>query len=114
MPGDLVYFVVPVGDGDKGRAFYGELFGWDFTPGNVPGGFNIEGTTPRGGLFGGGESHTPTVYFDVDDIEAAVERVRELGGEASEPQEIPSGYMADCTDDQGTRFSIWSPKEGGG
>lgn len=61
MAGDLVYFVMPVADADKGKAFYGELFGWDFTPGSQ------------------------------------------------------SGYMADCKDDQGTSFSIWSPpKEGGG
>lgn len=113
MAGDLVYFVVPVPEADRGRAFYGELFGWDFSPGNVPGGFNIEGSTPPGGLFGGGPGNTPTVYFSVDDIHAAVEQIRELGGEAGEPEEIQSGYMADCRDDQGTRFGIWSPKEPG-
>ena len=112
MAGDLVYFVMPVPDADKGKAFYGELFGWDFSPGSVPGGFNIEGSTPPGGLFGGGEGHTPSVYFSVNDIEAAVRQIRELGGEASDPQEIQSGYMADCSDDQGTRFSIWSPHPG--
>ena len=99
--GDLVYFVLPVPDGERGKAFYGSLFGWDFTAGDGPGGFNIEGATPS----------SPTVYFSVGDIHAAAARVRELGGKATERQEIRSGYMTDCVDDQGTRFGIWSPKE---
>jgi predicted enzyme related to lactoylglutathione lyase len=114
MPGDLVYFVIPAADAERAQAFYGAIFGWDFSPGNVPGGFNIEGSTPPGGLFGGGEGSNPTVYFSVDDIEAAVAQVRELGGEAEDPQEIASGYMSHCGDDQGTAFGMWAPKEGGG
>jgi predicted enzyme related to lactoylglutathione lyase len=37
-----------------------------------------------------------------------VERVRDPGGDAGEPQKIASGWMADCKDDQGGAFSIWS------
>ena len=109
-PGDLVYFVVPVADADRGRAFYGELFGWDFSPGNVPGGFNVTNTTPPGGLHGGGEGRAPQVWFGVEDIEAACAKVRELGGEAGEPEKIASGWMASCTDDQGTSFNLWAPE----
>jgi predicted enzyme related to lactoylglutathione lyase len=112
MAGDLVYFVIPVSDGERAHAFYGGLFGWSFAPGNVPDGFNIEGSTPPGGLFGGGEGSLPQVYFSVDDVEAAVAKVRELGGEAGDPEEIPSGFMSHCRDDQGTEFNIWAPKEG--
>jgi uncharacterized protein len=108
--GDLVYFVVPAADADRARSFYGELLGWSFTPGNVPGGFNIEGPSPPGGLFGGGEGSRPQVYFEVDDIDAAVERVRELGGEAENPQEIQSGRMSHCRDDQGVEFGLWTPR----
>jgi uncharacterized protein len=110
MAGDLVYFVVPAGDAERAKAFYGDLFGWGFSPGNVPGGFNVEGSTPPGGLFGGGEGSSPQVYFSVDDIDAAVAKVRELGGEAGEPEEIASGFMAECRDDQGTAFNLWAPK----
>ena len=113
MAGDLVYFVIPVGDGERAQAFYGDLFGWGFEPGNVPGGYQITGSTPPGGLYGGGEGSRPLVYFSVDDIQAATARVRELGGEADEPQQIASGWMADCRDDQGTHFSLWAPPSGG-
>lgn len=114
MAGDLVYFTIQAGDPERAKEFYGALFGWEFTPGNVPGGFNIEGTEPRGGLFGGGSGSAPSVYFSVDDIEAAVAKVRELGGEADDPEEIRSGYMTSCRDDQGREFNLWAPKEDAG
>ena len=107
MAGDLVYFTIPAADAERAQAFYGGLFGWSFSTGNVPGGFNIEGPTPRGGIFGGGEGSRPHPYFDVDDILAATARVRELGGEASDPEEIASGWMSHCKDDQGVEFGLW-------
>jgi predicted enzyme related to lactoylglutathione lyase len=110
VAGELVYFTVPVPDADRGRAFYGELFGWRFEAGNVPGGFQIANAQPPGGLFGGGEGTSPSVWFGVDEIEAGVAKVRGLGGEAGEPEEIESGFMASCRDDQGTEFNLWAPK----
>jgi predicted enzyme related to lactoylglutathione lyase len=106
--GDLVYFMVPVPDGERAKAFYGELFGWRFESGNVPGGYQIANSTPPGGLFGGGEGNAPVVWFEVDDLDAAIARVRELGGEAGEPEDIASGRMASCRDDQGTELNLWS------
>lgn len=111
MTGELCYFVIPAADAERSQAFYGGLFGWGFAPGNVPGGFQITGSTPPGGLHGGGEGSSPQVYFSVADIHAAVTRVRELGGSADEPEEISSGYMAHCRDDQGSHFSLWAPPE---
>jgi uncharacterized protein len=110
MAGELVYFMVPVRDAERAHRFYGELLGWEFSPGNVPGGFNIDNATPPGGLYAGGERSSPQVWFGVDDIQAGVERVRELGGEAGEPEEIASGHMAACRDDQGTELNLWAPK----
>jgi uncharacterized protein len=108
MPGDLVYFVIPAADAEVAKSFYGDLFGWDFSTGSVPGGFNIEGPTPPGGLFGGGQGSRPQPYFDVDDIDAGVARVRELGGVAEDPQEIESGWMSHCKSPDGVEFGIWS------
>jgi uncharacterized protein len=110
MSGDIVYFVIPAGDADRAKTFYGELFDWRFAPGNVPGGYQLEGPNPPGGLFEGGKASSPEVYFGVDDIDAAVARVRALGGEADDPSEIASGFMARCTDDQGVSFGLWAPK----
>jgi uncharacterized protein len=110
VSGDLVYFMISTPDAERAQAFFGGLFGWRFSPGNVPGGFNIEGSTPPGGLFAGGEAAPPEVWFDVDDIEAARARVAELGGTAGEAHEIASGRIAACTDDQGSRFNLWAPR----
>lgn len=109
MTGELVYFWLPVPDAERAQAFYGDLFGWQFAPGNVPGGYQITNATPPGGLHGGDESSSPQVCFGVEDMRAALERVRELGGQADEPQEIASGSFASCRDDQGTRFFLWAP-----
>ena len=107
MAGDLVYFVIPAADAERAKAFFGGLFGWEFTSGDVEGGFNIEGSTPPGGLFETGEGSRPMPYFQVDDIVVAVGKVRELGGTAEEPQEIGSGWMSHCTDDQGLELGLW-------
>jgi predicted enzyme related to lactoylglutathione lyase len=108
MRGDLVYFMVSTPDAERAHAFYGGLFGWRFSPGNVPGGFNIEGSTPPGGLYAGGEAAAPEVWFEVEDIEAGCARVVELGGRAGDVEEIESGWMAACTDDQGSRLNLWA------
>lgn len=105
--GDLVYFVIPAADEERAKAFYGELFGWEFSPGSVPGGFDIGSPSPPGGLFVGGRGSRPMPYFEVDDIEAAVAKVREMGGEAEDPQRIRVGWMAHCTDDQGLEIALW-------
>jgi uncharacterized protein len=113
VTGELVYFWIPVPDAARAQAFYGGLFGWEFAPGNVPDGYQITNASPPGGLHGGGEGSAPQVCFQVDDVQAAVERVRELGGEADDPQEIPSGSYVQCRDDQGTSFFLWAPPSGG-
>jgi predicted enzyme related to lactoylglutathione lyase len=45
----------------------------------------------------------------VDDITAAVERVRVAGGHADQPVRRPFGLLADCVDDQGATFRLWQP-----
>jgi hypothetical protein len=106
VSGDLVYFQINVADGEKAKAFYTALFGWQVSPG-VPGGFQFEGPRPPGGGFGGGETHPrPTVYFDVENLEEGIARVKELGGEAGEPEKAGVGRFAMCKDDQGVEFGI--------
>ena len=47
--------------------------------------------------------------YRVDDITAAVERVRAAGGRADEPERRPFGLLAGCVDDQGATFRLWQP-----
>ena len=51
-------------------------------------------------------------YFRVHDLDAAADRVRELGGQVLDVQQHASGGNAVCVDDQGTRFELWQPVEG--
>ena len=45
--------------------------------------------------------------WTVADIDAAVARVREAGGTVmKEPKRQPYGVMAECADDQGSRFYL--------
>lgn len=113
MTGDPVYFYFGTADAEKAKRFFGELLGWEFSPGNAPNGFNITNAEPPGGLFGGGEIENGgfRMYFRVNDLEAAMARVGELGGKAGEPQPTDSGHFSDCTDDQGFEFGIWAPAE---
>jgi predicted enzyme related to lactoylglutathione lyase len=47
--------------------------------------------------------------FRVDDIAAAVARVRAAGGQADDPQRRAFGLLAECADDQGATFRLWQP-----
>jgi predicted enzyme related to lactoylglutathione lyase len=114
MTGELCYFTIGAADSDRARTFYGALLGWQFAPGNVPGGWHITGASPPGGLHGGAPEPGIDVYFQVEDIRAAVARVRELGGEAGDVQETAAGAYAGCRDDQGIRFNLFAPGTTGG
>jgi uncharacterized glyoxalase superfamily protein PhnB len=49
--------------------------------------------------------------YRVDDIAAAVERVRVAGGRADEPDRKPYGLISECVDDQGATFRLWQPPD---
>ena len=52
-------------------------------------------------------------YFGVTDVDAAVARVRDLGGEAAEVQEIPGiGRYAKCADRHGNQFGLYEDGRG--
>jgi predicted enzyme related to lactoylglutathione lyase len=109
MPGDLVYFWIPVPDGEAAKRFYGELLGWEFGEGSHPEGSQITNTTPHGGISGAADSAShPQVCFQVDDLNAAMAKIRDLGGEVGEPRPGGEGRSVECHDDQGTQFHLWS------
>jgi predicted enzyme related to lactoylglutathione lyase len=114
--GDLTFFELGVEDAERGRAFYAGLFGWRFAPGPSGEGFMIQTPHGRGGIHGGDSGASPYVFFAVDDIEAAMERVRELGGvvedmdvEGDEDSIAETGRFKLCRDDQGSTFGLHQP-----
>ena len=105
--GDLYYFTLPVADLAKAQVFFGAVLGWQFAgpdQGHVD---NI--SAPPGGVNNRGEDTGARLWFVVDDIQTAVARVRANGGTADEPVNYESGWSSDCTDDQGTVFSLSVP-----
>jgi uncharacterized protein len=118
MAGELAFFELGVDDAERGRAFYEALFGWRFEPGPSGNGFVIETPGIPGGIHGGDHAATPYAFFRVDDMEAAVARVRELGGEIEEAglegdQDSVArfGRFRLCRDDQGSSFGLHQPPD---
>jgi predicted enzyme related to lactoylglutathione lyase len=106
MASSLVWFELPAGDTDRAREFYARLFGWNFEPfGDEDYHVTYEG---RGAVYGAPGHKGLLAYFGVDDIDAAVARVRELGGESGDKQEEPGvGQYAHCSDPDGNRFGLF-------
>lgn len=110
-PAQLGYFTMRVADLGRARAFFSELFDWQVEDGSQASGGHIANIDPPGGL--STEVSEPVVlYFQVPDVAAAAERVRELGGTVRSMTDYPSGGNAECTDDQGTRFDLFQPIAG--
>lgn len=109
QPGELFYWTLPAPRAAEAKAFYGEVFGWEFgTPGDQ-GGMHVENRLPDGGIGGGREGTHPELFFRVSNLEAAVAKVRELGGTAEMVGGGDEGRHAMCADDQGVPFGISEP-----
>ncbi len=97
-------------------SLYGESGGW------VDQG-NVDAADPVGGfrLFGGDDGPVGAVantarwegvhahwlfHFPVDDLDAALARVRELGGTAMEPRSLAYRRLGACEDPQGAAFGL--------
>ena len=104
--GDLIYVTLEVPDPERTLAFYGAVLGWRSRPGRSPGGWQVEDTTPMIGISGGHGQTAAVPVWRVADVPAAVARVRAAGGTSTEPHREPYGLIAECADDQGTRFSV--------
>jgi predicted enzyme related to lactoylglutathione lyase len=110
VTGEPSWFELGVPDGAKAQAFCGALVPIRF---RSMGGDNAVMQTS--GLTGGLHDSDPDaevrLYFAVDDIDAALERVRELGGTADDasPEQEGFGRFASCVDDQGVRFGLHQP-----
>lgn len=116
MNGELAYIELGVKDADAGRAFYGDLFGWAFEAGPSDGGYQITIPNVRGGMHGGDAGASPYVFFAVDDMDAALARVRELGGSVDEvdvegdaESVARFGRFRLCRDNQGSPFGLHEP-----
>jgi hypothetical protein len=112
MAGKIVHFELPASDVDRAVGFWNGLFSWKIGE-SMSDQFDyrmFQNAEGQGGAVMASESgggHM-VVYFDTDDIEASIARVRELGGTAGDKQPVPThGWFAACKDTEGTEFSLW-------
>ncbi len=110
--GDLFYFSLPVPDGERARRFYGDLFGWELTDPGPQGGMHAANLVIDGGVGAGREGDHVELWFRVDDLDAAIELIRELGGDATDAEDTPQGLISSCHDDQGVPFGLVEPAQG--
>jgi uncharacterized glyoxalase superfamily protein PhnB len=109
--GDLAYVSLWVHDMQRAASFYGTVLGWRF---DESGRHTVTGSqsVPHG--LWTGENPSLFLCIAVDDLDAALARVREAGGTAAAPQDAPHGRVADCVDDQGMSFALYQTPGGGG
>jgi predicted enzyme related to lactoylglutathione lyase len=111
MPVPLIEF--PSDDPDRARRFWRGVLCAELLPrpSEAGSGWEIEVDGLRLGVHerGPGPGDTASLpYFTVDDLAAALERVRELGGSVIRPGE----RWAVCRNSEGSPFALAAPSQG--
>mgnify|MGYP003626241348 FL=1 len=113
----IIHFDISAEDVLRAKSFYENLFGWKIE--EYPSGpteyYLIEtlAKTGKKGIGGGiakrqKSGQNITNFIEVDSIDEAIAKVRELGGEIVEPKSMISkiGYIAGCKDTEGNSFGL--------
>jgi hypothetical protein len=114
-PGALVWNELATPDLDASSAFYSGLFGWEIAPfqGSPTPYLAIRnGESNNGGMRPSDPPDVPPhwlVYFGVQDIEAALAKVSELGGTVmAGPIDIQMAKIGIASDPQGAVFALYA------
>jgi uncharacterized protein len=114
-PGRIGWHELLAADWEKALAFYGELFGWQKADADIGEMGTYQLFSAGGQTIGGMLTKPPMVpapfwlyYFNIGDIDAAVQRVTAGGGRIVDgPLEVPGGsWIVQCTDPQGAIFAL--------
>jgi uncharacterized glyoxalase superfamily protein PhnB len=109
--GDVANVTMVAPDAHRAKEFYEAVLRVPFSSGH-PGAWRTDETRPPLGIWSSqGTELEVQLSYRVDDIAAAVERVRAAGGHADEPERKPYGLLAECVDDQGATFRLWQPAD---
>lgn len=117
--GKPFWFELMTAEPQASAAFYGPILGWGFKDAGMPG-MDYLIASANGSMVAGlpvPPSPMPdswTLYFQVDDCDAAAAKLRDLGGQViAGPDDIPeTGRYAICTDPQGAVFGLMQPLPG--
>ena len=109
---NVVHFDIPTKDFGQTQSFYKDLCGWTFMRDDELDYTMFNGGNVGGGLMAVDEETKPgdvLIYLHSDDIEADVQRVRDLGGTVvAEKVEVPgNGALAIWLDPAGNRMAFW-------
>ena len=114
-PGRVGWHELVAADWKTAFAFYSEIFGWrkvgpDISQTDPYQSFCSGGLTIGGMYTKGAAEPVPfwLFYFNVEDIDAAVDRVKAGGGQVSDGlADLPDGsWIARCADPQGATFAL--------
>jgi predicted enzyme related to lactoylglutathione lyase len=106
MPHPIVHAEIRSADPDATRAFFGQLFGWTYNDGAVPG-YTFVDTGVPDALYTAisplqGDSDLVTFFVGVEDIEAAIAKATDLGGRVvQQPVSVPGVLFGLIADPQG-------------
>lgn len=123
MEGDVIYMEFPSDDIERAQRFWSGVLGWQFGSGLFEGyDYRMAQVNPGLGVAitpGDLGQGFPNVYLQTSDLDAALARVRELGGEVKEdvrdvPERIATelspidyhGRFATCKDSEGNTFCL--------
>ncbi|HEX3588994.1 MAG TPA: hypothetical protein VHV74_05125 [Pseudonocardiaceae bacterium] len=98
--GDIGYASLWVPDLERAERFYAAVLGWRIEH------RRIHGQNVPLGMWGGVAGGTLFLCHAVDDVRAAIARVRDAGGQAGEPTQEPYGLVANCVDNQGMSLAL--------
>jgi len=113
MSGKVVHFEIPIDDGDRAVAFYGQAFGWglerwgplEYWTTAAGEGEGIGGALTKRSE----ESASLTFYIAVDDIDAALSAIEAAGGRRlTGRMPIPTvGWSALFEDSEGNKVGLF-------
>jgi uncharacterized protein len=111
MANPVTHFEIVGQDGAALQQFYGSLFDWTIDANN-PMNYGLVPPTPPG--IGGGIGPSPderphvTFYVEVDDLQAALDKVEKLGGKTiMPPMDVPGGpAIAQFADPEGNVIGV--------
>ena len=120
-PGDVSWHELYTTDAEGAMKFYTTMFGWQPTETmdmGPMGKYHMFGRAfPLGGMMNKPKEMAQVpphwgVYFRVDDVHKAAERVKANGGQVvNGPMEVPGGdLIVNCIDPQGAAFSLHQKK----
>jgi predicted enzyme related to lactoylglutathione lyase len=109
----VVHFEIGCRDTAKTQAFYSQLFDWDITQAGPAANINTRAEGINGHITAlGHEPHNyVTVYVQVDDLQAYLDKATALGGKTLvKPVPIPTGKFAWLADPDGNIVGLLQPK----